>query len=216
MKIFDGTNLFDALAHLGVGMLISLAAVTGANAADAEATKPAHSGQHIAHWQQHREQWEQQKLTRAANRLEIKASQQAAWDEYAAARKGLMQRPEAKPDGQSKDAAAVARHHAERATQFAQRLTVLAEATAKLQATLTPEQQKTLNQIALHGDGHRHGRHHFHHGRHHGHHHHWGHDRQMHGNHQGQWKHESDHGAPAKSGKPTAPSTVKKADAVKN
>jgi hypothetical protein len=98
---------------------------------------------------QHRQEWAAAKLTQDANRLEIKASQQAAWEEYANARKALADWKFTKlPD--DADAATVAKQRAERVTEAAQKLTALADATAKLQAVLSPEQRKTLDQISRH------------------------------------------------------------------
>jgi len=84
-------------------------------------------------------------LDKIAARLEIKASQQAAWSAYAQAIESMPPpKPPAAPDG---DAAAITRMHAERAADMAQRLAVVADATAALQKVLDPDQRKTLDQI---------------------------------------------------------------------
>jgi hypothetical protein len=97
---------------------------------------------------QRHQQMLQRHLDAAAARLEIKASQQAAWQAYAAAVKqlvdvaGMPPRPDA-----DADAATIARQRAARATTFAQRLETIADATAKLQSVLSPEQKGVLTEI---------------------------------------------------------------------
>jgi len=89
------------------------------------------------------------RLDKLAERLEIKASQQTVWEEFAKSVEPLAERSVKKPDEQA-DAAAIARYRADRATEFAKKLTVIAEATAKLQAVLTENQRKTLNLASRH------------------------------------------------------------------
>lgn len=94
------------------------------------------------------------RLDKLAQRLEIKASQQAAWDEFAKSVEMLAERSIKKPNDDA-DAAAISRYRAEKATEFAKRLTGIADATAKLQKVLTQDQQKILNQVSqrfLHQD----------------------------------------------------------------
>jgi len=94
-------------------------------------------------------------LDRQAAMLEIKASQQSAWDAYAAAKLELMTGFGAKPLSPDADAATVARRRAERAEAAAQSLGKLADATAKLQATLTGEQREVLDRMTRsHWHGH--------------------------------------------------------------
>ena len=88
------------------------------------------------------------KLDRLAERLEIKASQQSAWEEFSKSLESLEQHTKA-PDFNA-DAAAIARYRAERANEFAKKLTVIADATAKFQKMLTEEQKKVFNQVAHH------------------------------------------------------------------
>jgi hypothetical protein len=52
------------------------------------------------------------------------------------------------PPAQDLDAAARARHAADRAADHAKRLAQLADATAKLQQTLDPSQKQVLNEVA--------------------------------------------------------------------
>lgn len=103
------------------------------------------------------------RLDRLAERLEIKSSQQAAWEEFAKSVEMLADRNIKKPND-SADAATISRYHAERATEFAKKLTKIADATAKLQSALSADQRKILDQTAhrfLHYDQ---GANHMHHG----------------------------------------------------
>ena len=105
-------------------------------------------------------------LDRLAGRLEIKASQQAAWQQFSSAfketmgehpmmgREGMDEGRRAEPDI---DAAALARRHAERAQQHAQKLARLADATATLQQALNADQRQVFNEVARHF-AHEHGR----------------------------------------------------------
>jgi hypothetical protein len=124
-----------------------------------------HGGHHGKEFTaQDHEAWAKKHLDKEASMLEIKASQEAAWDAYAAAKLdlmnsfGSMMKEGHHDDG---DAATMARKHAEHATQIAQKLTALADATEKLQAALSEDQRKVLNRIAHHHHGF--GEHGFHH-----------------------------------------------------
>jgi sensor domain CHASE-containing protein len=90
-------------------------------------------------------------LDKMAQRLELKASQQAAWQAYAKVLEESMAMPMKMPEADSNaDAATFARIHADMATTHAKKLTLIADATAKFQEVLTPDQRKTLDQIARH------------------------------------------------------------------
>ena len=128
---------------LAAGALVAAASLTSVWAADP-------GGDHASRWSQHRQEWVRTRLQRDANRLEITASQQAAWREYASARSALAERSVSKP-GRDADAATIAKYRADRAAEGARKLAVLADATAKLQTTLSPEQRETLNQMAHRG-----------------------------------------------------------------
>lgn len=94
------------------------------------------------------------RLDKLANRLEIKSSQQATWDEFGKSVQMLAERHVKEPNDDA-DAATISRYKAERATEFARNLSKIADATAKLQSTLNDEQRKTLNQVShrfLHRD----------------------------------------------------------------
>lgn len=104
------------------------------------------------------------RLDKIGERLEIKASQQAAWEAYAKAYRALADWQAKKPDLNA-DAATSARYRAEMVTDLAKKLTRIADATAKLQAVLSVDQQKVFNRITRHS----------HHRGHDGNHHEWPH-----------------------------------------
>ena len=89
----------------------------------------------------------QHRLEKLSDRLEIKASQQSAWDEYARSVSMLEDRNWKRPDADA-DAAAIAHYRADRATVLAKELTAIAEATDRLQKVLTPEQRKIFNEVS--------------------------------------------------------------------
>jgi hypothetical protein len=152
------------LAALGsVALSFSTAPVLAAG------TAPAASNEAKQDWAKQRQEWFKHVTDRMADRLEIKASQQNAWQAYTKALEAATEHAAMKPEIKT-DAASIARLHAELAAAHAQKLAQIADATAKLQEVLGPEQRKTLDQMAAHGRG-RHG-HHFHggdHGEHDGH-----------------------------------------------
>jgi len=92
----------------------------------------------------------QARLDRTAQRLAVTPAQQPAWDDYANTVKGLFGVGWNRPAADA-DAATLARWRAERAAEHAQKLSQLADATARLQQALTPEQRKTLDELARRG-----------------------------------------------------------------
>ena len=106
--------------------------------------------------QQHMQEHMKTRLDRLAQRLEIKASQQAVWEDFAKSIETLPVRNAKKPADDA-DAATIARYHADRAAEMANKMTRIADATAKLQAALTPDQRKVLDQTAQLFLHHRHG-----------------------------------------------------------
>jgi hypothetical protein len=150
MKSFFRTvsGIFVAFVATGLGAVAIAADAGKPPASPAGAATPADMAQrHQAMIQHH--------LDAAAARLEIKASQQSAWQAYAAAVKdlaaeGMPPRPDA-----DADAATIARQRAERASAFARKLGVIADATAKLQAVLTPEQKSVLTELTRNAGMHR-------------------------------------------------------------
>jgi len=103
------------------------------------------------------------RLDKLAARLEIKASQQAVWEEFAKSVETLAERNARKPNDDA-DAASISRYRAERATEFAKKLTGIADATAKLQTALSEDQRKILDQTAHHFLHYDQGVNHTHHG----------------------------------------------------
>src|SRR5690606_27250849 len=111
-----------------------------------------------------------QHLDRLAGRLEIKASQQEAWEAYRKARTSIFENRPERP-ARDADATTLTRFRADVAQRRAQYLSTMAEATARLQQALEPQQRQVLDEIARsagprgkrHGhrherrDGHRHG-----------------------------------------------------------
>jgi len=111
-----------------------------------------------------------QRLDRMAARLEIKASQQDAWNAYRQVRETAMQKRAQRP-GADADAATLTRFRAEMAQRRAQHMASVADATSKLQAVLDADQRKVLDEITRNpgprghrggrgghgGGGHRHG-----------------------------------------------------------
>ena len=84
---------------------------------------------------------------RIADRLEIKPSQQAAFQAYTTALQTALTPPAKHPEFKS-DAAGIARMNADMAAEHAKRLAAIADATAKFQEVLTPDQRKTFDQMA--------------------------------------------------------------------
>lgn len=87
------------------------------------------------------------RLDKLAARLEIKSSQQAAWDDFSRSVETLAERHAKEPKDDA-DAAAILHYHAERAAEFAKKLTVIADASAKLETVLTDDQKKTFDQAS--------------------------------------------------------------------
>jgi hypothetical protein len=127
-----------------------LATVTAGAILMATSVAMASPGGHCDHMRMNPERMHehmQARLDKLADRLEIKPSQQAAWEEFSKAVETLTEGGAKKPDDGA-DAAAIARYRAERATEFARKLTAIADATAKLQTVLTEDQKKILNRVS--------------------------------------------------------------------
>jgi cell pole-organizing protein PopZ len=113
-------------------------------------------------WAQHRQEHIKVRLAKMAERLEIKSSQQNEWQAYVKVIEESTSVPHmarASDADADADAATLTRKHADFAAAHARKLAAIADATAKLQSVLTPEQRKTLDQMARH----------FHRGKHHDH-----------------------------------------------
>lgn len=97
------------------------------------------------------------RLDRMAARLEIKASQQDAWNAFRQARESMMAGAMPQRPAQDADAATLTRFRAEMAKRRAEHMTVMADATAKLQEALDPNQRKVLDEMSRRGGGRDHG-----------------------------------------------------------
>ena len=110
---------------------------------------PAEHDWHMGAGSEHKSEFIKMRLQKMEDRLEIKASQQTAWDEYANAVEALAEHPAKKPDGKE-DAATVSHYRAERVAEFAKKLALVADATDKLQSVLNEDQRKVLDKIVQH------------------------------------------------------------------
>ncbi len=137
-----------------IAFVLATAAVPAAFAAASEEAATRHQ-QHMQKFQAHMKS----RLDKMAARLEIKASQQAAWSDYVKAREAMLGDHPMRPAADA-DAASIARSRAEFAAGMAQKLALVSDATTKLQAVLDENQQKTLNQMAQRHGHHGHGGHH--------------------------------------------------------
>jgi hypothetical protein len=145
-----------------------------AYAADAApAPAPDHPEALHAQMERHLDEKIHARLARLADRLEIKASQQPAWQKFSAAWTEASHGPAgamAHRPGPDADAATLTRTHAEFAARHAQVLARLADATAELEQALGPDQRKVFDEVARqvahehmmggHGEGHAAGMHH--------------------------------------------------------
>jgi hypothetical protein len=146
------SKLTTALVAAGLALSATLAVVPVASAA------PGLGMREMTPEMQERMQSRMQaRLDRMANRLEIKASQQDAWQAYAKVHKDMFDARPTPPEKDA-DAAALARHRADTAAKMATKLATLADATAKLQSALTPEQARTLADMTRRPMGGRHGK----------------------------------------------------------
>lgn len=129
---------------IAVGCIVGLGAI--ALAAD----KPAQPGPEAGPMQQNRAQMRkemvQRHLDRIASRLEIKASQQSAWQAYADAMQAACTM-DMTPPAPDADAAAIARQRAEHVTTLGRKLSAVADATARLQGVLSADQKSVFNQV---------------------------------------------------------------------
>ena len=147
-------NYFSRPLVVAVFGVFALSASTYALSAAPVASTSAEAKQD---WAKERQERLKHFTDRLANRLEIKASQQNAFQAFVKALEAAAEHPAAQPEVKA-DAASLARRHADFAAARAQKLAQIADATAKLQEVLNPEQRKTLDQIAAriaHRGGHR-------------------------------------------------------------
>jgi hypothetical protein len=165
MKLLNITPKLGMLATIVTGAILitSFNSIAMANPAEHCGQKPMTQEQMQQHMQEHMKA----RLDKLAQRLEIKASQQAVWEDFAKSVETLPNRNAKKPADDA-DAATIARYHADRTAEMAGKMTKIADATAKLEAALTPDQRKILDQTAHLFLNHRHGTGFEHHGMYHG------------------------------------------------
>jgi len=142
-----------------IALAVSLALASAPVLSQPDSRGGAVTAEEQAARQAHVQERMQAHLTEMAKRLQINAAQQEAWTTYANTVQSMFGDRAARPAADA-DAATIVRFRADRAARHAQKLTQLADATARLQDVLYPEQRKTLGEIVR-----RHGEHH---GDHHG------------------------------------------------
>jgi hypothetical protein len=127
-------------------------AVLAEPAAAPPATAPAASGMTHEHlravMQERHAEYVTQMLDHLGARLEIKASQEPAWQAFSASMRELLSAAPHAAAAAPQDAASLARDHAEHAAEHAQALARLADATAKLEQALGPDQRTVLDEAA--------------------------------------------------------------------
>lgn len=101
-------------------------------------------------WAQRAGEMHEKHMQMLAKRLNIQASQQAEWKSFSDALAGLHPAAGMTHPDKNADAATLAKFGADMAAEHAKKLAVVADATAKLQAVLNPEQAKTFNMMAHH------------------------------------------------------------------
>lgn len=120
------------------------------------ATPDEHQKMKGEQMQQYMQEQMKIRLDKLALRLKIKVSQQAVWEDFAKSIEALPRRNAKKPADDA-DAATIARYHANRAAEMADKLAKIADVTAKLETALTSDQRKVLDQTAQLFLHHRHG-----------------------------------------------------------
>jgi len=119
-------------------------------AADAPMPMPPPDGMH--HMERNHEEAMKAGLAHMADRLEIKASQEGAWQKFSAAFVDMMKTVSSEPMAASPeaDAASIVRARAQAAATRAQAVSRLADATTELQQVLNADQRHVLNEMARH------------------------------------------------------------------
>jgi hypothetical protein len=119
----------------------------GAHSNGDAASRPEQMHQHL-----------EKRLDKMAERLNITSAQQAAWSRYRSAVEAQFSAPPARPSTDA-DAATIVRWRADRASEMARKLAVVADATATLQSALDDKQRQTLRDMVRHEgrfEGHHH------------------------------------------------------------
>ena len=123
-------------------------ALPAAAFSDTDQMGPA-APQHQA-FQQRKQEMIEKRLDGMADRLQITASQQDAWNRYTATVKSIAERRGHRPPRDA-DAAALLRFKADRMAQISRRMDKIAGATADLERVLTPEQKQVLREMVMRG-----------------------------------------------------------------
>lgn len=132
------TRGFAALLVAG-GLAVASVPVLSQPETDGNAvTKQERLRKHIDH-----------RLDKMESRLSITPAQQAAWTQYRNTVEAQFGTPPARPATDA-DAVTLVRWRAERASDFARKLSVIADATETLQNALDVEQRKTLSKLVRH------------------------------------------------------------------
>lgn len=125
--------------------VLTFALASPASAASDAHSKMAHNwAGHQAHLQAH--------LAKEAEHLGITAAQQAQWQAYASAVESRIGNMRGLPP--DADAVSIARQRADIAAGRAAKMLQIADATAALQAVLTPEQRGTFTRMVRHAGPH--------------------------------------------------------------
>ena len=141
-------NKTASVLAASVAIALSAGWIAGASA---QTPAPGDSAaMHQKHRMEHMQMKMKERIAKMASRLEIKASQQAAWGDYVKAREGMMANRPARP-ARDADAATIARARADHVADKGRKLAVVADATGRLQAVLTPEQRKVFDEMAQRG-----------------------------------------------------------------
>jgi hypothetical protein len=154
-----------ALLAAGLFAGVATAPAAWAQSNDATAPKPGFE-EHMKEMQAHHAEMMKRGLDAAAERLELKASQMPAWQTFAAAFTALHEPApgamQARAQFDKLDAAGLAKMISDHAADHARKLATVADATAKLQATMSDSQKALFTEMARHHLAHRF--HHHHHG----------------------------------------------------
>ncbi len=142
------SRILPALPALLIGAVLVAFVNSAAHAAESRKDEPQASPEKI-----HR--FIEMRLDKLSKRLEIKASQEPAWGAFKKSVEALAESTAKRP-GENANAAEIAHFRADRAAEMATKLSAIADATDKLEAVLTSDQRKVLDEAARHFGHHAH------------------------------------------------------------
>jgi hypothetical protein len=165
LRALSPLSLLSLLATGAVALLITASPLRATAQEHPSGKGPDAMEKMHEHMHEHMQERMQEHLDHLAARLEIRASQQEAWNAFAGAVKGLAPAQPPQKPAHDLDAAARARLAADRAAEMARKLSTLADATGRLQQALDAPQKQVLNEVSrefahrMHGRGmgHEHG-----------------------------------------------------------